>query len=455
MIYRTTILFLMTVLLSGATGPQYAKHFEPQALRIDYYQSGTQTKQLISLEALVLEPLWAGSRTNLLDTLNRGKHQVRVYDAGSGELIYSTGFCSIFSEWMTTDEATAGITRTFPASVRLPLPKNKVIVRFATRNRQNQYVDHYQTEIDPQSRFVIREKPDPRLKPKKILSSGDPANKIDLLILPEGYTKAEMGKFRHTLTHFCQVLFESPPFQENRSKFNVWTLELPAPESGIDDPRANIFTRTNFGLTYNSLDLDRYVLAFDNKSIRSAAMSAPYDYLIFIFNSTKYGGGGIYNLWATCYSDAEEAEQSWWPDYVFVHEFGHSLAGLADEYYASAIVYNEFYPVDVEPWEPNITALLKPATLKWQKFVSSTTPVPTPWQKEQYDAMDPKNAEERGAFLKSQTYWNQVGAFQGAGYASTGLYRPMLDCRMFSKSLTPFCRVCQEAIEQVIRFHTE
>ncbi|RKY53654.1 MAG: peptidase M64, partial [Candidatus Neomarinimicrobiota bacterium] len=169
----------------------------------------------------------------------------------------------------------------------------------------------------------------------------------------------------------------------------------------------------------------------------------------------KYGGGGIFNLCSCCYIHDDEKEQSWWPNYVFVHEFGHAFAGLADEYYSSAVAYNEFYPPGVEPWEPNITALLDPENLKWKKLVEPDIPIPTPWNKEKYDKIPRSQSKDKEALLHKQEYWGKVGAFKGAGYASEGLYRPYLDCRMFSKSLTGFCPVCSDAIVKMIRFYSE
>jgi hypothetical protein len=169
---------------------------------------------------------------------------------------------------------------------------------------------------------------------------------------------------------------------------------------------------------------------------------------------------------------AVKKENAWWPDYVFVHEFGHSFAGLGDEYYSSDVAYTDFYPADVEPWEPNLTALLEGRDLKWGHLVADGTPIPTPWEKALYDSLvtvrgdlDTESATydedvakidaERSGILEESAYSGKVGAFEGAGYASEGVYRPALDCRMFSKSLAPFCPVCMEAIERMIDFHTE
>ena len=195
-------------------------------------------------------------------------------------------------------------------------------------------------------------------------------------------------------------------------------------------------------------------------------------------NHKRYGGGGIYNLYCTFTSDNQ------WNDYIFLHEFGHSFGGLADEYYTSESAYNDFYPAGIEPLEPNITALLDAPDVKWENLLTEDIEIPTPWEKEDYDKMDYTWQEQRRAlndkvsqlkrsgaqvneillaeknyadqdrahavkvdtYLRASKYWGKVGAFEGAGYAATGLYRPMLDCIMFSKGPKPFCAVCKDHI---------
>lgn len=456
LIMRKLLLILSVVgTLMAAEQPDFATYFLPQTLRIDLYQTGTKSETYISLADLSLEPIWAGSLKNLVDDLNLGQHYLKVFDLASDRLIYSRGFSSIFSEWQTTSEAASGVYRTFGLTLRIPCPRQPIKLVIATRDRKNNLVEHFQTTIDPQSRFVRRPPQVSQYQPRKLMFNGDVHQKVDLLIIPDGYTKKEMARFRKDCRHFVDVLFATEPFRSLCSRFNVWYLEVPTAVSGVDDPRAGFFARSNFGLTFNALDLDRYVLPYDNKKLHDLAGNAPFDFLYILFNSTKYGGGGIYNHIATCYARDTVKAHAWWPDYVFVHELGHALGGLADEYYSSSVAYEEFYPRDVEPWEPNITALLDPTNLKWKSLVEPTTPIPTPWPKATYDSTDYYNAQERDRLLHTAQYAGKVGAFQGAGYVSDFLYRPELDCRMFSKSMTPFCRVCQAGLKRVILFYSE
>ena len=449
------LLLLCCLPLAAATGPKFDEYFLNKCLRVDLFMTGTKTKTVVSLDEIIEEPIWAGSLSNLIDTLDMGHHRVEVFDKESGILLYSHGFSSVYGEWQTTEEAAREIYRTFSLSVLVPFPHQPIELKLLTRDRKNQFIADFTTTIDPNSRFTNRDKPKGEYKAHAYLKNGSPNEKVDILILPEGYTRKEMSKFKKDLKRLMQAFFNESPFRENRDKFNVWYLEVASEESGIDDPRQGVFVKSAFDLSYNSLDVDRYVLTLGNKNIRDIAANAPYDQLYFLMNSPKYGGGGIYNLYSTCYSHDDNEGNEWWPEYVFVHEFGHAFGGLADEYYSSEVAYDEFHPKDVEPWEPNITALLKPPQLKWKTLMDEGTPLPTPWRKEEYDNIPYKESAERSAFLRQEKYWGTIGAFQGAGYASEGLYRPYLDCRMFSKSLNGFCPVCRDAISRVIGFYSE
>ena len=326
--------------------------------------------------------------------------------------------------------------------------------------------------IDPGHPNIRRTTYYAHLKTIPLIKNGDPHNKVDVVILPDGYTQDEMSKFIKDATKMTDVLFGTSPFKERKKDFNVNLVALPSNESGIDNPKKGIYVDNALACSFNSFDSDRYVLTWANKIIRKVASVVPYDFLYILINSSKYGGGGIYQLYSTCTSDDA------WSDYVFVHEFGHSFGGLGDEYYTSDVAYEEFYPTDVEPWEPNITALVDPHDVKWKDLIEPGTPVPTPWDKALFDQKsstyrkERKQLTEQGAsvftldslyqiqhdwiqnFFKEQTYFNKVGVFEGSGYASEGLYRPFIDCRMFSRSRTGFDPVCRRAIERVIDFYT-
>ncbi len=262
-------------------------------------------------------------------------------------------------------------------------------------------------------------------------------------------------------------MFSTTPFKERKNDFNVWLVEVVSQESGIPKPDKNIWKNSALGCRYYSFNSPRYILTENNKALRDAAGLVPYDYINILINDNRYGGGGIYNLYTTTYMRVDTKGQEWQMDYVYVHEFGHSFAGLGDEYYSSSTGYDEFYAAGVEPWEPNVTALLDKNNIKWKSFIKEDIPLPTPWEKEEYDNVAAQRSKldrlasdyynkrepfisEQSAILKNSKYAGKVGAFEGAGYERFGLYRPAVDCRMFSLSLVDFDPVCRATIEKVI-----
>jgi hypothetical protein len=247
---------------------------------------------------------------------------------------------------------------------------------------------------------------------------------------------------------------------------------LASDESGIDQPDKNIWRRTALGMSYNTFGSARYVLTTENTSLKNAAALAPYDFICVLINTARYGGGGIFQLYATCFARPESKATAWYSDYVFVHEFGHEFGGLGDEYYTSDVPYTDFLQAGIEPWEPNVASDISRDQLKWRDLVNPSTPLPTECNKTKYDSLASaprsldKNApgynEKRKAlasqldrFLTDHPLKNVVGAFEGAGYASKGLYRPAVNCRMFSKSLVDFDPVCSRAITRMIDFYIQ
>jgi len=303
-----------------------------------------------------------------------------------------------------------------------------------------------------------------------LMENGNPAEKVDILILGDGYTANEMEKFHKDAQRLNESMFRTHPFKEHMKEFNVRRMDVPSAESGIDVPDKGIWKRHVLGTRYNTFGVARYVLTLENKSLRDIAGGAPYDFLCILINDTRYGGGGIYNLYATTYTGEGVSGQKWQEDYMYVHEFGHSFGGLADEYYTSTTGYNDLYLPGIEPWEPNVTALTDRKNVKWNAFMSPGIAVPTPWGKVAYDSLEairakldrlaPDYYEKRepimkaeAAVLKSSETAGKVGVFEGAGYAARGLYRPAVDCRMFTLSLVDFDPVCSAAIERVIGFY--
>lgn len=474
-ILAVLVLFVCATLAFSSrswSGMTFDRFFVDKTMRVDYYQTGTKDLQTLSLDRIYEEGIWPGSKINLIDTLNRGEYLVRVFDVATTALIYSRGYSSIFHEWQTTDEAAFGVYRTFHETVRLPYPKRKVHLTISKRDKALAFREIFSTVINPESPVEVnREKRTPPFKIVPLMINGPSSEKADFVILGDGYRKEDVEKFRKDAKHFNDVMFSTSPFKERKKDFNVWTIEVISQDEGIDKPDKNIWKSTALGTSYNTFGSARYILTEENRMLRDVAAAAPYDFVTILVNDDRYGGGGIYNLYTTCYTKTDVPGKEWQMDYVYVHEVGHSFAGLADEYYTSQISYIDFYPKGVEPWEPNVTRLLDPKNLKWSRFVQPDTPIPTPWEKAEYDSLgrermkldrlaadyyekrEPLYRREQ-EILKTTLYAGKVGAFEGAGYLPEGMYRPSADCRMFSLSLVGFDPVCRQAIEQVIDFYS-
>jgi hypothetical protein len=442
-----------------------------QTMRVDYYHSGNASTEIFSLDRIVIEPLpWPGSPApQALDETNLGKYMFEVIDRDTNRVVFSRGFASIYGEWETTDEA-ARMNRTFHESLRFPAPESPVQVVLKKRDPANAFREIWSTLVDPGDMFIDRSKSAPPGTLIEIEKNGEPTAKVDFLILGDGYTASELAKFEKDARRLTELLFQVSPFRERRKDFNVWALAPPSLESGVSRPSSGVHRRSPLGATYDAFGSERYVLTFDNRAFRDVASFAPYEFVEIVVNNETYGGGGILGLYGTVAADSAQAP------YVFVHEFGHHFAGLADEYYTSPVAYAPA-TVKTEPWEPNVTALLDPKKLKWRDLVGAETPLPTPWQKEEFESRA-REFQERRARIRAEgrpeaemealfrevrefevrlfeveKYLGKVGAFEGAMYEARGYYRPEVDCIMFTRSPT-FCSVCRRAIERVIDFYS-
>ncbi|MCI0585500.1 MAG: IgA Peptidase M64 [Planctomycetes bacterium] len=455
---------------AGATG--FDALFTGRTLRLDYHHVGTAGEEHVGVDRFRIEGEWPGSRVRLLDETNYGKYLFCVLDAATNRTIWSRGFASIYGEWETTAAAKKGWA-SFHESQRFPEPKGPAQLVLKKRGEDGAFREFFSTTVDPKGRFVDRSPVSPRGEVSALFENGPPARKVDLLFLAEGYAAGEREKFRRDVERLAGVLFETEPYKSRRPDFNVRALFLPAAGSGISNPRKGVWRDAPFGCSFNAFDVDRYVLTFANERLREAAAQAPYDALLILLNERKYGGGGIFNLWATIAADSQEAP------YMTVHEFGHSFAGLADEYYSSQVAYEEFNPKGTEPWEANVTALLDPKRVKWGEDHEASTPLPTPWEKGAYDKVDLEYQAKRrrlldeqaseeasealmrevkgttGPMLAAERYAGKVGAFEGAMYEPKGLYRPEVDCIMFTRNPSAYCRVCRKAVERVIALYAE
>ena len=442
----------------------------PGTMRVDYFHSGNHDTEMFSLDQVVIEPLpWTGNMAQPHDVTSRGKYLFEIVDPDTGEIAWSRSFSSIYGEWETIGESRV-INRSFHESVRFPAQESVFHLVMKKRGPGNAFEEVWRIELDPADVLVHHESAMFDEHVVAIHKSGDPATKVDLLLMGDGYTAEEQDGFIAKAVELTEILFSTSPFKERKDDFNVWAIAPPAAESGVSRPSTNTFRDSPIGATYDAFRSERYVLTFDNKSMRRIASSAPYDFIEILTNSEVYGGGGIYGLYSTAAANSE------WAPYLFVHEFGHHFAGLADEYYTSAVEY-EAPEVITEPYEPNVTALLDPENLKWKHHVAPNTPLPTSWPKDAFEkhslayqeirqqmrADDVPEAEMNTLFRDNQDFVENlfeesgqkgvVGAFEGGNYQAEGYYRSAQNCLMFTRT-EAFCAVCAEAIGKVIDEYT-
>ncbi|MCG6963144.1 MAG: M64 family metallo-endopeptidase [Acidobacteria bacterium] len=477
---------LATTFATAATNDAAAfdATFADRTLRVDLFHVGNGSEEVFTVDRLYDQGQWAGSRTHLVDPSAIGRYRVEVLGADDDQVLFSRDFNSYFGEYRTTSDAKRGTRRTFEETVLVPLPKRPVRIALEIRQQDGSFVRSLVFPVDPADPTIAREAP----RGTPTIVRPDPVHEVheamDIAVLGEGYAADEAALFRADLEHLKKALFSQQPYQDLADQINVWGVLAPSQDSGCDEPGRGVWKRTALDLTFSSLGSPRYLLTENSRAVRNLAAHVPYDTIVIMVNSSRYGGGGIYNLYCTFTAHNQ------WTEYLFLHEFGHSFTGLADEYYTSSVAYDDFYPKGVEPPEPNITIHADPEHLKWKDLVTPGTPIPTPWRKAEYDRMDAAYQKRRqelnkeiaqamrsGApdeqvqklkdeaeelsltsarqvqqFLADSPYAGKVGAFEGAGYVSTGMYRPAVDCIMFSKGRKPYCPVCERAIRARIGF---
>lgn len=474
---------IATTIVYAQTEPSCAD-FTGQALRIEIYLTGDAKTDTVTVGQMIVDPIWAGPLQEPSFPFKQGAYVVSFYDQQDDRLLFSKGFDCLYGEYKTTAPALQGIAKTFQHSLVMPCPKRPGRLVLEQRDRRQQMHKLLEQAIDPADYHIAKRGAD-RSTVFTIQENGAPDHKVDLLFLAEGYSAAEQDKFKADAERYAGILLACEPYKRHSQDFNIRAMFLPSAESGMDEPRQLRYRDTALDASFNALDLDRYMLTEAGHRLRRLAGSVPYDTLVILVNSQRYGGGGIYNDYSINTVDHEISPLT------FLHEFGHNFAGLADEYYSSEVAYNDFYPQGIEPLEPNITALLDPGRLKWKALLSPGVPLPTPWGKTEREALqkqlwelrakleadlkaagDDSNRQKtiraghektraglekklKAVEKKFAARDTQVGAFEGAGYSSTGLYRPMTHCLMHSNHKNEFCRVCQDAIERTILYYSQ
>lgn len=424
-ISKLSLLLIITASLSFNLKAQYDLYFTNQQLRIDYYIFGNADTCYYALDKYVMEPVWGGARKHLVDSLGYGDYLVEVLLHDSDIIIYSRGYCNLFGEWQSTSEAQS-VIKGFNESVIIPYPKEVVDVVFYMRNYDGVFIEKMRLNVNPNDYF-IQNAPENHYSVFNVYGDYVPERAVDIVILPDGYSEDEMGKFVNDCNFFKECLFSYEPYNTYKDRFNIRAIMAPSKDSGISVPADDIWKNTAVGCSFYTFDSERYCMSTNNQAIRNLAGMVPYDQIYILANTSKYGGGGIYNFY--CVSSTDDSFSS----DVIIHEFGHGFAGLGDEYYDSSTSYEEFYNLSIEPWEPNLTTLVD-FDRKWKDMLKKKTPVPTP---------------------EEEKFVDEVGVFEGGGYEPKGMYRPKMDCLMKTFKGDTFCEVCQKAIEKMILYYTE
>lgn len=421
------ILFLLCLIAVSSTRAQvFADHFADKTLRVDYIFNGNASGQAICLDGLSALPTWAGRKHHLAELPLQGNGQIVMRNAASGKTIYTTSFSSLFQEWLETDEA-QNVTKGFENTFLLPYPLQPVEIEITLLDPRRNVRASMKHIVHPND-VLIEQKGNSHITPHKYLLHNDSPEKcIDVAILAEGYTLQEMQAFYGDADIACKSIFDHEPFKSMKKRFNVVAVASPSTDSGVSVPRLNEWKHTAFSSHFSTFYSDRYLTTSRVKAIHDALAGIPYEHIIILANTEEYGGGGIYNS----YTLTTAHHPMFRP--VVVHEFGHSFGGLADEYFYDNDVMTDTYPLDIEPWEQNISTQVDFAA-KWKDMLSENTPVPTPAE-------------------VSENY--PTGVYEGGGYSAKGIFRPAENCRMRTNEYPAFCPVCQRALRRIIEFYTE
>jgi hypothetical protein len=396
-----------------------------EGLRLDFVLTGNQDQQRATISELYKVPLYSSGSPQNNPPFDYGTYRILMLNADSNDTLFLKGFSTLFEEWQTTGEATT-MNRTFRQSIEMPFPENKITLIVEHRQKKEGFTQLINQNMNPnlqQFKRIIPEK----LPHKIIHGTDDPTNKVDILILAEGYTPTETEQFFTDAGRHVDYLFGMPPYKQLKDHFTVRALAVPSAQSGTDDPKRNVWKNTAMNSTFNTFEADRYLESMDTWAIYNYAAALPHDHIMVLVNSKKYGGGGVYNHFSITSAGHKTSSK------IFVHELSHGLAGLGDEYYFNEAANSGFFDLKTEPWHPNITTLVD-FDSKWQHLVSDTVPIPTP---------------------STHKYENTTGVFEGGGYSAKGIFRPAINCRMKSNKADGFCQVCQESIKEIVIFFTQ
>ena len=256
--------------------------------RVDYFHTGNAGEERFALEGIALEGPWPGPPNRMIDNTDLGNYYFEIVGRQTARVLFSRGFASVYGEWETTAEAKEAY-RTFQESLRFPAPSERFRAVVKKRRPGGAFQEVWSVAIDLASPSV--DKSVPRGKVWAVLKSGEPSEKVDILLMGDGYTAAEMEKWHRDARRLVDLHFAVSPFKERKSDFNVWAVDTPSDESGVSRPSDGVYRRSALRAAYDSFGTERYVLTFDNKRMREAAAAAPYEFIEIVVNDRKYGGG--------------------------------------------------------------------------------------------------------------------------------------------------------------------
>lgn len=423
---RKFIILLVSIIpLVGIAQVNYNDFFTPKRYRFDYYISGNHEIAAIVADKIHEEPVWGGSKKNLIDTFEYGELIVKIFDEASGQLIYSYGYSNLFTEWQTIAEAKS-ITKIYHECITFPAPVRPIRLEIDKRNDSLTFKKIFETNIDPKSIYIQREDV-PLTVSSKLNNAGDPSKCLDIVFISEGYTLKEKDKFMEDAKKFSTYFFDGEPYSSYKNKINITAVFVPSVDEGTDEPGENSWKNTPLNSHFYTFGIKRYLTLPDLCKVYDWLPAYPADQVCVLVNTDKYGGGAVYNFCSVFASGNSMG------GLTFLHEFGHGFACLGDEYNDSEVAYQDYGNKKIEPFWPNITTLVNFKS-KWTDLISDTVPIPTPDIPE---------------------YNNVVGVFEGANYDSKGFYRSMHNCVMRSLQTDKFCPVCIRSIHQMMLFRTE
>lgn len=420
-------LFLLFVSCCQCVSAQdFDEWFLDKTLRLDYSFSGDNNSQHIYLDEMRSSGNWYGRRVNLDSLLLLGNGQVCMKDSKSGKVLYRYSFSTLFQEWQTTEEASR-VQKSFENVFLVPFPKNPVDITVTLTDTHNQVKGMLTHHVDPQD-ILIRPVPDDGgISWKYLRKSGASKDKIDVAFVAEGYREAEMNIFLQDCMASVDAMLAHEPFKSMADRFNFVAVMVPSRDKGVSIPHENLWVNTALASSFDTFYSNRYLTTLHLKKLHDILSGVPYEHIVILANTENYGGGGIYNSYLM------SAAHNKFNLPVVVHEFGHSFAGLADEYYYDD-QYEAMYPADTEPWEPNITTLVDFKS-KWADMLDGDVKIPT--------------------VPSGRNRYTEVGVYEGGGYQSKGVYRPAQECRMKINQAPVFCPVCERAIRRMIDYNTK